>query len=179
VPPAPAAAVNDWPIGVVIGGLVLTGLLSIISGLAGVVLFLMLGGASVWGRWNGEWGGIGGFLQVMSVFMVVVGPLWGSCHLAGAVGIYRRRRWARYLVLGLCSFSLLRSAYMLFLAPSSMLLSGPGLALDIFSVVVLLRKPYASQFHTRSADSQPAAPVVPASAEPQPDTPLEADSAKQ
>jgi hypothetical protein len=158
-PPAATTPVKSWPIGVIIAGELLTGGWSVISG---IWVFFLLGGADVWGKWNGEWGGIGGLLQIASV----LSPLWGICHLLVALGIHRRRSWARYLLLGLSSITLLQSVRMACLGPSSLLLFWPGLAFAIFTIVVLLSKPYANQFRARGAAPQSAAPLPTVSDDP-------------
>jgi hypothetical protein len=116
------------------------------NAIVGVGFFLLLGGFEHWGNWSGEWAGWGAFLSLFSFLAVVIGPPIAICRIVTAIGLFRRRRWARRLAIGLAAWGLIQSGLAAITMPSILIFLLSSLILDIFTLSILLQKRYADEF---------------------------------
>jgi hypothetical protein len=133
---------KSWPITVLVVGQAISGAWAVVLGAWSLLLFLGLGGPDNLGNSSG----LGGFLTLMSAFMSGFLPLAGILRLVTALGLHRRRQWARWVALGLSVFDLGLGLMTLLQAAVLVLFHLPGLALAAFTLVVLFKKEYAAKF---------------------------------
>jgi hypothetical protein len=131
-----------WPITVLVVGQAISGVWAVAMGAWSLLLFFGLGGPDNLGNSSGA----GGFLTLMSAFMSVYLPLAGILRLVTALGLHRRRQWARWIALGLSVLDVGLGLMTLYQAALLIVFHLPGLALAAFTLAVLFKKEYAAKF---------------------------------
>jgi hypothetical protein len=148
---------KSWPLTTLVVGQAISGVWSLVNGAVALKFFFGAGLYRDWGKWTGEWGGLGGFLVLLITYGAIAFPLVGSLRLAMALGLHRRRRWARWVAVGLSILDLVIGLPSIVQAPEIGTLNLPGLSLATFTLLVLLRRQYAAKFfsdHAQAANRQ-------------------------
>ena len=137
---------KSWPLTILVVGQTISGGWAVVAGAWSMLLFFKLDGPDILENSSGEWSGLGGFLTLMSAFMSVFLPLAGILRLVTALGLHRRRQWARWIAVGLSVLDVGLELMTLYQAALLVLFHLPGLALATFTLAVLFKKEYADKF---------------------------------
>jgi hypothetical protein len=151
---ARAVQEKSWPLTILVVGQTISGGWAVVVGAWSLLLLFKLGGPETLENSSGEWSGLGGFFTMMSAFMSVFLPLAGILRLVTALGIHRRKSWARWIAVGLSVTDIGLGLMTLYQAALLIAFHLPALALAAFTLVVLNKKEYAAKFSSTNPRSR-------------------------